>query len=78
MKKFLALVLCLMMALSMLMHQRTTTEGIGELQHSFSAMADMQAKVAEAADPAAVATQISAELAEKVHTEVVALVNAIK
>ena len=33
----------LMMALSMLMHQRTTSEGIGELQHSFSAMADMQA-----------------------------------
>lgn len=33
----------LLMALSMLMHQRTTTEGIGELQHSFSAMADMQA-----------------------------------
>ena len=33
----------LLMALSMLMHQRTTSEGIGELQHSFSAMADMQA-----------------------------------
>lgn len=34
----------LLMALSMLMHQRTTSEGIGELQHSFSAMADMQAQ----------------------------------
>ena len=33
----------LLMMLSMLMHQRTTAEGIGELQHSFSAMADMQA-----------------------------------
>ena len=37
----------LLMALSMLMHQRTTSEGIGELQHSFSAMADMQEKVIE-------------------------------
>ncbi|MBQ1945878.1 MAG: C69 family dipeptidase [Clostridia bacterium] len=52
---------------------------LAELQNdAYAAMADMQAKVAEAADPAAVATQISAELAEKVHTEVVALVNAIK
>ena len=34
----------LLMALSMLMHQLTTSEGIGELQHSFSAMADMQAQ----------------------------------
>lgn len=33
----------LLMALSLIMHQRTTAEGIGELQHSFSAMQDMQA-----------------------------------
>ena len=33
----------MLMMLSMLMHQRTTAEGIGDLQHSFSAMADMQA-----------------------------------
>ena len=32
----------LLMALSLIMHQRTTAEGIGELQHSFSAMQDMQ------------------------------------
>lgn len=32
----------LLMALSLMMHQRTTAEGIGELQHSFSAMQDMQ------------------------------------
>ena len=32
----------LLMALSLMMHQRTTSEGIGELQHSFSAMQDMQ------------------------------------
>ena len=52
---------------------------LAELQNeAYAAMADMQAKVAEAADPAAVATQISADLAEKVHTEVVALVNSIK
>ena len=32
----------LLMAFSMAMHQRTTSEGIGELQHSFSAMQSIQ------------------------------------
>lgn len=32
----------LLMALSMMMHQRTTSEGLGELQHSFSAMLSLQ------------------------------------
>ena len=34
----------LLMALSLVMHQRTTTEGIGELQHSFSAMQSIQSQ----------------------------------
>ena len=32
----------LLMAFSMLMHQRTTSEGLGQLQHSFSAMQSLQ------------------------------------
>lgn len=32
----------LLMALSLIMHQRTTSEGIGQLQSSFSTMANMQ------------------------------------
>ena len=43
----------LLMAFSMAMHQRTTSEGIGELQHSFSAMQsiqDHQEKVIELQD----------------------------
>lgn len=39
----LFIVAFLLMALSLLMHQRTTAEGIGELQHSVSAIQDMQA-----------------------------------
>lgn len=38
----LFIVAFLLMALSLLMHQRTTAEGIGQLQSSFSTMADMQ------------------------------------
>ena len=34
----------LLMALSLVMHQRTTSEGIGELQHSFSAMQSIQSQ----------------------------------
>ena len=34
----------LLMALSMLMHQRTTAEGIGDLQNSFSAMQSLQSQ----------------------------------
>ena len=55
----------LLMALSMLMHQRTTSEGIGELQHSFSAMADMQAhqeKVIELQEELSAAAEEKAEL----------------
>ena len=55
----------LLMALSMLMHQRTTSEGIGELQHSFSAMADMQAqqeKVIELQEELSDAAEEKAEL----------------
>ena len=52
---------------------------LAELQsEAYAVMADMQQKVAEAADPAAVATQISAEFAQKVHAEIVTLVNEIK
>ena len=52
---------------------------LAELQsEAYAVMADMQAQVAASADPAATATQLSAALAEKVHTAVVDLVNAIK
>lgn len=38
----LFIVAFLLMALSMLMQQRTTSEGLGQLQHSFSAMQSLQ------------------------------------
>lgn len=59
----------LMMALSMLMHQRTTSEGIGELQHSFSAMADMQAqqeKVIQLQEELSAAAEEKAELEDTI------------
>ena len=63
----LFIVAFLLMALSFFMHQRSNTEALGELQHSVSAMQEVQAtqeKIIELQEELAQAQEDQAELEE--------------